>query len=194
MTKVVVLLAFVLVGFETRTRAVVVNATEPIECTGISETPLEANIAAFEQILSYCLASPRCTSLYGQSYGAKLEQFTFLLETTTEFTPPLFLETPIEQYVCQMNASLMELNAALWLLRLELDLVATGRACGLGEQPLFDESKQTYNCAPDPSFKEQQYDDWYALFVIFGLLLVTGIFAWLGVKVFEIARRGHMMV
>lgn len=187
MLLIIIILSF----FSSGAMGVVVNGTEPIVCgSDIMMTPLEASPAAFAQVLSYCLTSPRCAELYGQSYGPKLDQFTFMLETTTEFTPPLYLQTPIHQYVCQMNATLMELNAAIWLLRLELDLVATGRACGLGDQSVFAESTQTYNCKADPSFKDQHYDDWYTLFVIFGVLMVIGVFAWLGVKVYETALHG----
>jgi len=166
-----------------------VNGSDHIACgTDLSlSTPLESSPVTVQNVLAYCLTSPRCTELYGQVNGIKLDQFTFLLETTTEFSAPLYLETPINEYVCKMNATLLELNAVFWLLRLELDLVATGRACGVDQEPLFDEDTQTVNCVASPSYKSQHYDDWYALFVIFGLLIVVGIFGWLGIKVYQTA-------
>jgi len=183
--------------FTSHTEATIkVNGSTSIACTSdtMLNTPLEANVAAIQQVLMYCMASPRCAELYGQSNGAKLEQFSFLLETTTEFIPPLYLETPVFEYVCQTNATLQELNAALWLLRLELDILATGRACGLSDEPLFDETTQTYNCVACASCKDQHYDDWYTLFVIFAILAVVGIFGWLGVKLYEIAIRGPQKI
>ena len=190
-----ILLLFLPFFLSIATSTTVLNGTEPIACDVDIQlnTPLEANIMAIEQVLMFCLASPRCAELYGQANGAKLEQFAFLLETTTEFAPPLFLETPVFEYICQTNATLQELNAALWLLRLELDLVATGRACGLDDEPLFDEATQTYNCVACASCQKQHYDDWYTLFVIFAVLIVVGIFAWLGVKIYETTVRKPLL-
>ncbi len=167
---------------------VVVNLTDPITCDGFGlDTPLSGNTVALEQVLSFCLASPRCTELYGQVNGAKLDQFVFLLETTTEFASPLFLETPVMQLVCLPMITLEELNAALWLLRLELDICASGRACFLDKEPLFNEITQKVTCRPCAGCDTQAASDVRILIYIFALILLFGAILYLAMTMWKLS-------
>lgn len=188
-----VFLFFVVSLFSVGADAVLVNTSDPIMCGNLGlHIPLQGNTAAIQMILDICLASPRCANLYSQSNGAKSDLFTFLFETTTLFQTPIFFDSPINEFVCNYNATLEELNAVFWLLRLELDLFSAGRDCGIGEDHFFNEETQQVNCRACPSCKVQRDEDIRTLFLVFGFLALFGLVLILGMMVWKVCYRQTM--
>jgi hypothetical protein len=169
---------------------IALNGSEPIQCQpdlGLN-TPLQGNAAAVEQILTFCKSSARCKELFGQSNGDKLDLFEAILQKTTEFEPPLFLETPINAYVCSSQASLVELNALLWVLRIERDYLDSDLMCGLDEDPhLLDPNTFEVTCRPCPGCDIQAENDTYLLFYVFGGILLLVIVIFVGVMIWRIS-------
>jgi hypothetical protein len=156
------------------------NKTTPIDCVDFGlQTPLAGNPVAIQILLDICVSSNRCARLFGQNYGEKLDLFAGLLEKTTEFSPPLFLETPINNYVCSSSSTLQEINAILWLLRIERDYLDSELMCGLDEEPLLNPDTQEITCRPCPGCSIQNDINTNPLILVFGstfliVLLIYG--------------------
>jgi len=176
-------LCLLLIGTAT---CVVLNLTMHIECPpelGFN-TPLEGNTDASQELLDYCKSIPRCKDLYGQRNGDKLTLFEAVVQTTTEFSPPLYLETPIMLYICSSKPTLLELNALLWGIELERDYLGASQACSLDQEPgkaIIDPDGEatSFTCRPCPGCDVQTEDELNPLYIVFAsmILFILAIFA-----------------
>ena len=170
----------------TPSQSVLLNLTSTIECPpelGLAN-PLTGNIDGVQELLDYCKEIPRCKDLYGQRNGDKLALFEAVVQITTEFNPPLFVETPIINYVCNTNPTLLELNALIWGVILERDYLGSSQACSLDQEPgkaLIDpEGESTsFTCRACPDCDVQSDGDLNLLYIVFAtiFLFLLAIFA-----------------
>lgn len=81
-------------------------------CAGITITPLAGNDAAIDIVRLACQNHPVCNEQFATEYLGDIDAFKTLLQQVNPFTPPINLESPIQELVCE--STLEEVRNLLW--------------------------------------------------------------------------------
>ncbi len=167
---------------------VTISPGDTIMCTGFPSTPLPM---ALPTIASFCAADPRCAELYGQSLGANITLFDHLFQTTTEFTPPITLETPLLQTIC--NKTVEQITEKLWQKDLRKDMLDSDITCGLDERHVYDPVKGDIVCMSFPGREIRDPNTIDAVVVTLMILLLVSVLLKVGVDGWDSTLRWYQL-
>lgn len=179
MTIEIIMMLMMTMATTVNSATVTISPGDTIECSGFSSTSLPS---ALPTINSFCMDDPQCSELFGQSLGVNQPLFDHLFQTTTELSPPIFLETPLFNILC--NKTVEDVNKLLWQKELRVSMAESEIVCGLNERHLFDVDTGELVCFPFPGreVRDPNAADGVVLtlmiLLVISVLLKVGVDAW----------------